>query len=451
MRTQATDPLVSVGIPTYNRPEGLKRTLECLVNQTYRHLDIIVSDNGSPDDRTQTVVRQFMRGDERIRFYRQPHNLGWDENFKFVLRQARGPFFFFAADDDEWTPDFVAVCLAHSNGVGTVMTDMRRSIRTRGLLRPMPPIRISSAASPFENARAFLSNLQQNCLWYGLHRTETLQPFLGERMIDYYDCFFAFRQILTHGIHVVPRVCYTIGVDSEEQTLKPARPRSGAVYEYRPFFRGAARAILCGRGLRITEKVRLLFQLSYAVLNEFAYFERSARPRRARLAAGMMRLLRPLRRLFRVPLPPPPPVMPMPERPADVCYMFLPAAELESAARVRVLLNDALGQLHAKQTVITGLKAEVDRMARTSHFPERLWRAVARRLHHPTRKARETPRDLPETATPEQLRRELGIALLALENREARIQALVRRLERSRRPSLLRKLTPPRSQTRDAA
>ncbi|MBU4370171.1 glycosyltransferase [Patescibacteria group bacterium] len=41
--------LVSVGIPTYNRPESLRRTLECITSQTYKNLEIIISDNCSPN------------------------------------------------------------------------------------------------------------------------------------------------------------------------------------------------------------------------------------------------------------------------------------------------------------------------------------------------------------------------------------------------------------------
>ncbi len=351
-----TDPLVSVGIPTYNRPEGLRRTLGCLVNQTHRHLDIIVSDNGSPDGRTEAVVREFQRTDDRIRCFRQPANRGWDHNFKFVLRQARGAFFFFAADDDEWTPDFVAVCLAHSGGVGTVMTNMQRSVRPRGLLRPMPPIRIAADASPFENARAFLEDLQQNCLFYGLHRTETLRPFLGERMGDFYDCFFVLRQILTHGIHVIPQVCFTIGLDSEEQSLKPARPRHQAVYEYLPFFRNAASVIVGCRKLTPAEKGRLLYLLSFQILNEFAWFERPVRPRRAWLAAYAMRLLRPLHRRFGVNLPLPPPALRLPADAAEVCFVHVPHQELQSVEGGRRQLDEAQGQLQEKERVIAGLE-----------------------------------------------------------------------------------------------
>ena len=42
------DHLVSVGVPVYDRPELLKRRLANIVGQTYRNLEIIVSDNASP-------------------------------------------------------------------------------------------------------------------------------------------------------------------------------------------------------------------------------------------------------------------------------------------------------------------------------------------------------------------------------------------------------------------
>src|SRR5262245_5177607 len=350
-------PLVSVGVPTYNRPDGLRRTLGCLVNQTYANLEIIVSDNCSEDGRTEAVVREFMQADHRIRFCRQPQNLGWDQNFKFVLGQARGPFFVFAADDDEWTPDFVAVCLANIGHAGTAMTWMQRSVRTRGLLRPTPPIRISLCASPFENARAFLENLQQNCLFYGVHRTETLRSFLKERMFDYYDCFFVLRQILSHGIQVVPKVCFNVGIDTETPTFKPARPRPGTVYEYRPFLSCCVREVVRCPRLSLLQKARLVYLLNYVTLNEFAWFEQSARPGKVRLARLGMRLLRPLRHVFRVGLPKPPPVMTMPKEPAQVGYMFLPAAALATEDSVHRHLDDCVSQLRAKEAVIDGLKA----------------------------------------------------------------------------------------------
>jgi len=104
-------PLVSVGIPTYNRPDGLHRTLECITGQTYRNLEIIISDNCSQGEQTRKVAEEFIRNDPRIRYYRQEKNTGPTFNFQFVLAQANGEYFMWAADDDEWEVTCIEKCL----------------------------------------------------------------------------------------------------------------------------------------------------------------------------------------------------------------------------------------------------------------------------------------------------------------------------------------------------
>jgi glycosyltransferase involved in cell wall biosynthesis len=93
-------PLVSVGIPTYNRPELLARTLEHLTRQTYKNLEIIISDNASEGRETVDVVSRFSKSDDRIQFYGQPSNIGAAANFYFVMEKAVGKYFMWAADDD---------------------------------------------------------------------------------------------------------------------------------------------------------------------------------------------------------------------------------------------------------------------------------------------------------------------------------------------------------------
>jgi len=109
-------PLVSVGMPTYNRPELLQRSLDSIRAQTYRHLEIIVSDNASPDPRVGQLISSAFSEDQRIRHFRQQKNIGPAGNFAFVLNQARGTFFMWAADDDEWNPAFVEKLLETLQG-----------------------------------------------------------------------------------------------------------------------------------------------------------------------------------------------------------------------------------------------------------------------------------------------------------------------------------------------
>lgn len=105
------DPLVSVGIPTYNRPDGLRRTLGCITGQTYRNLEIIISDNCSPGPETMAVVHEFTSKDSRIQYYRQETNQGPSFNFQFVLDKSNGKYFMWASDDDEWDSTFISKCV----------------------------------------------------------------------------------------------------------------------------------------------------------------------------------------------------------------------------------------------------------------------------------------------------------------------------------------------------
>lgn len=104
-------PLVTVGIPTYNRATGLARTLESICAQTYRNLEIIVSDNASTDANVEDVIRARMAIDARIRYHRQLSNIGAMANFSSLVTEGKGSFFMWAADDDRWEPFFIESCV----------------------------------------------------------------------------------------------------------------------------------------------------------------------------------------------------------------------------------------------------------------------------------------------------------------------------------------------------
>lgn len=120
------DPLVTIAIPTFNRAESfLPATLKSAVGQTYRNLDIFVSDNASHDS-TERVVKSF--ADERIRYHRHPQNVGGPRNWNFCIEQARGDYFLLLMDDDLIDADFVAACMARAKqtpSAGIIRTGTR--------------------------------------------------------------------------------------------------------------------------------------------------------------------------------------------------------------------------------------------------------------------------------------------------------------------------------------
>jgi glycosyltransferase involved in cell wall biosynthesis len=340
-------PLVTVGVPTFNRPEGLRHTLQSVCGQTYQNLEILISDNCSSTEETRSIALAWQQADPRVRYTRQERNLGIEANFKYLLGKARGEYFAWAADDDHWTPDFVSVCLHHIGQAGSVMTGMRTAVRSQNLLRWKPPCHLSPSRGAFENAVAFFNNLQPSLI-YGIHRTAQLRRFLSEELFDYYDCFFVLRQILTSGFVTAAPVCFHVGVDSDLPVYKPAHPRQGAVYEYWPFLRASLCETLRSNTLTWTQKLRLCYLLCYVALNEFTHFEQAARPLRAAFAKAGQRALQSLRWFLGVPLPPHPTAMVFPPDAGDICTLLIDQSTLENASAMRAHVLEAQKQLAAK-------------------------------------------------------------------------------------------------------
>ena len=95
---------LSIIIPTYNRVDKLQRLLKTLENQIAlsnlgNQIQILVSDNASTDD-TYSVMTHMASTDNKIKYFRQPKNLGFDANCKFLYEQAQTEYVWFFADDD---------------------------------------------------------------------------------------------------------------------------------------------------------------------------------------------------------------------------------------------------------------------------------------------------------------------------------------------------------------
>jgi glycosyltransferase involved in cell wall biosynthesis len=103
-------PLVSIGLPTYNGGRYLAQSLEALLKQDYPNWELLISDNCSTDG-TGDIARAYAARSDRVRYVRHETNLGARGNFNFVLREARGAYFMWAADHDLWEPTFISRCV----------------------------------------------------------------------------------------------------------------------------------------------------------------------------------------------------------------------------------------------------------------------------------------------------------------------------------------------------
>ena len=96
-------PLVSIMIPTYNRPHYFRETLESARAQTYPNIEIIVCDN-STDERTAELMQAY-EDDVRIRYVRNRAARTKAENFMLFERLAQGEYLQWCMDDDILLPD----------------------------------------------------------------------------------------------------------------------------------------------------------------------------------------------------------------------------------------------------------------------------------------------------------------------------------------------------------
>lgn len=95
-------PLVSVAIPTYRGAAFIGATIESVLAQSCRDLELWVVDDNSPDDTAQ-VVASF--ADPRLHYLRNPCNLGPEGNWNRCLELAQGKYFKLLPHDDTLAAD----------------------------------------------------------------------------------------------------------------------------------------------------------------------------------------------------------------------------------------------------------------------------------------------------------------------------------------------------------
>ena len=106
----STAPRLTVGLPVYNGEKYLTESVEALLGQSFTDFELIISDNASTDG-TGDICRRYEKQDSRVRYVRQPRNIGLSPNHNFVAAQARGELFKWASYDDLYARDLLERCV----------------------------------------------------------------------------------------------------------------------------------------------------------------------------------------------------------------------------------------------------------------------------------------------------------------------------------------------------
>ena len=111
MMAAAEHPRVVALVPAWRAAGFIARTLDGLAAQTCPNLEIVISDDASPDE-TAALCERYAARDPRFHVIRQPRNLGWTGNVNALLAQARGDYLLFAFHDDVLAPRYIERCVA---------------------------------------------------------------------------------------------------------------------------------------------------------------------------------------------------------------------------------------------------------------------------------------------------------------------------------------------------
>lgn len=166
---------LTIGMPVFNGAATIAAALDSLLAQTLTDFDLVISDNGSTDG-TQAICEAYAARDARVRYIRQPENLGPQMNFRFVLFEAQTPYFMWAAADDLWAPGFAARNIAALEADASLVMSQSQVVFTeKGV-----PTHLATGTYPLldssrRNAARFFQNPADNSRYYGVFRTEALK------------------------------------------------------------------------------------------------------------------------------------------------------------------------------------------------------------------------------------------------------------------------------------
>jgi glycosyltransferase involved in cell wall biosynthesis len=175
---------VSVGLPVYNGERYLDVTIKSVLTQTWANLELVICDNGSTD-RTEAICRDFAAQDSRVKYHRNPRNIGAAGNFCRTFELSNGTFFRWLCADDFIGPASIERCVAllEANPDAALACTRTEFVDETGATRPYAAVQALPQPRAFDRFRAVFNQDPWCNAAYGLYRRATLaktalqQPF----------------------------------------------------------------------------------------------------------------------------------------------------------------------------------------------------------------------------------------------------------------------------------
>lgn len=178
----SASPKVTVGMPVLNGGELFERALQSILNQSYQDIEILISNNASTDQ-TGGVCERYALLDSRIRYVQQRETIPCLQHYEYLVKEARGEYFFWAPHDDWWDKDFIVNAITALDSSPSAVAAMGR-VQYRqpdgGLLWEDKPPYGLDGADVMQRLRHYFSVPITDMLYYAVVRTNVLKraPFV---------------------------------------------------------------------------------------------------------------------------------------------------------------------------------------------------------------------------------------------------------------------------------
>ena len=167
-------PRVSVGMPVYNREKYVGLAIESHLQQTYEDFELVITDNASTDHSEQ-ICREYAAKDPRVKYHRNPRNLGASGNYNRCFELSTGEYFRWTPSDDLISPNVLqrAVQILDQDPSVFVAYPKTKLIDSEGTVIGDFDERLHTMSDrPSERWKTVQQNLRLGNLHYGLNRAD---------------------------------------------------------------------------------------------------------------------------------------------------------------------------------------------------------------------------------------------------------------------------------------
>jgi glycosyltransferase involved in cell wall biosynthesis len=205
----ASPPRVSIGLPVFNGGRYLRPALDALLAQTFRDFELVIVDNASTDE-TEAICRHHAARDQRIRYERNPRNIGASGSFNRSLALATADLFKWAAYDDLCSPQFLERCVAVLDAEPETILAYPRTVlidEAGDEIGPYADGMDLRQASPVARYQAYHDRFRRMALanlLYGVVRTDVLRATPGVARYANADIVLVGELALRGRFHEVP-------------------------------------------------------------------------------------------------------------------------------------------------------------------------------------------------------------------------------------------------------